>query len=147
VNSAREAVEQSDIVTTITTAREPVFDGSWLSPGAHVNAAGGNVAHSRELDDATVRRANVVATDDVEQAKVESGDLIAAVNDGVLSWDNIVPLGSLVAGTSTGRSSPADITIFESQGIALEDVAVAVHVYRRAVEEGRGQRLAFGGTE
>jgi alanine dehydrogenase len=146
VSSAREAVEGSDVVTTVTSAREPVFEGGWLAPGTHVNAAGANVLQRREIDLATVERAACVVTDSVDQAMIESADLVAAVEARVISWDNVRALGDVLAGKGGGRSSDGDITLFESQGVALEDVAVAKHVYEAALQFGRGETVAFGGS-
>lgn len=139
--SPREVVAGSDIVTTITTASEPLFDGAWLEPGTHVNAAGSNRAHAREIDGTAVARAALVAVDMVEQARVESGDLLAAEREGCFTWDRAVELGAIVAGRVPGRQRSEDITLFESHGIALWDVAVAAAVYRLAREKGLGTEL------
>ncbi len=146
--TVHEAVAGSDIVSAITSSREPVFDGSSLSPGTHVNAAGGNVPDGRELDDTTFSRAARIVTDDVDQAKIECGDLIGAVSSGVLQWDSVQPLSALVSGHAPRTlAGKGDITVFESQGAALEDVAVAKYVYERACETGNGQRIEFGGSK
>lgn len=147
VETAEAAVRESNIVTAITSASQPVFDGSWLAEGAHVNAAGNNRPHHREVDAATVRRAGLIATDSLPQARIECGDLIMAVTDGALQWDRVVELGDIIAGRARGRQHTDEITLFESQGIAIEDVAVAREVYDRAVEAGRGRTVPFGGSE
>ncbi|HEY8743919.1 MAG TPA: ornithine cyclodeaminase family protein [Chloroflexota bacterium] len=135
---AHAVVEGADIVITITSAREPVFDGAWLAPGTHVNAAGINQAVKREIDDTTIQRASSIVVDLLEQARTECGDLIAAEQAGAFRWEQAVELASIVSGTVPGRSNRDDITLFESQGIALEDVAVGMLVYRRAMEQGIG---------
>lgn len=141
VTSAREAVEGSDVVTTITTSREPVFDGVWLAPGTHINAAGSNRRTNREIDDQTVAAAGVIAVDSIQQAEAESGDLIHAVETGVLQWDRVSELGAIIAGNAPGRENRDEITLFESQGIAIEDVMVARAIYDAAVQAGRGRRM------
>jgi len=137
----RGAVEGADIVITITTAKAPVFDGRWLHPGTHVNAAGSNFAQKQEIDDATVAAAQLIVVDSKEQAQIECGDLISPISRGLLSWDQVHELGEVVAGKIPGRQRPGDITLFESRGLALEDVAVAGVVYRKAVREKVGREL------
>jgi ornithine cyclodeaminase/alanine dehydrogenase-like protein (mu-crystallin family) len=141
VETTREAVTGCDVVVTSTTSTTPVLLGEWLSPGTHINAIGANYEHRRELDSNAVGRANFVCTDDTEQVRYEATDLAAPVSEGVLTWDKVAPLGSVVAGTVKGRSSRDDITLFKSLGVAIEDVALAVRVYEKALAEGAGERL------
>jgi len=129
VDSAEAAVRGSEILITITNAREPVVFGEWLAPGCHINAAGSNHLRRREIDAEAVRRAAVVATDSIEQARMEAGDLAGAVEDGALDWDRVVEFSAIAAGNTKGRTSPDEITLFESQGLAAEDLAVAAYVY------------------
>ncbi|HEV2461242.1 MAG TPA: ornithine cyclodeaminase family protein [Ktedonobacterales bacterium] len=143
VASAEEAVRAADIVVTATTAREPVLHGNWLQPGTHVNAMGSNWHNRREVDDATVERSAVVAVDTLDQARIEAGDLIAPAQAGRFEWSRAVELGMIVAGQAPGRDEPDDITLFESLGIGLEDVAAAGLVYALARERGLGQTLEF----
>lgn len=145
VKSAEEAIRDSDVITTITTAGEPVFNGEWLKDGAHVNAAGGNRPNRRELDSTTISRADFIAVDSLEQAKLECGDLIIPARERPALWSKVTELGSVLAGENKGRTSSTQITVFESQGVALEDVAVARYVYDRARQEGAGQDVRFGG--
>ncbi len=137
----RDAIAEADIVCTMTSASRPVFEGSWLNAGTHVNAAGSNRSTAQEIDIETVRRASLVAVDDLAQAKVESGDLREAVEAGVFRWLDAVPLAGLAAGTIEGRGDPLDITLFESLGIGLWDVAAASHVYDACIVAGRGREL------
>lgn len=130
----RQAVAEADIVTTATGAHRPLFDGSWLRPGVHVNAVGSNYAEKQELDATAVRRANRIVVDDMAVATMESGDLIAAEGQSALNWSAVRPLSDIVGGLAPGRASPEEITLFESQGIGLEDLAVACHVLKRARE-------------
>jgi len=142
--SARKAVEGAGIVSTVTTAAEPVVAGRWLDEGTHLNAAGSNFGTRREIDTEVVERAAVIAVDSVEQAKMEAGDLILAEADGAFTWDRAVELQDLLACKCPGRTSPKEITFFESLGIAVEDVAVARYVYDKATAEGRGESTTFG---
>jgi alanine dehydrogenase len=137
----RTVVEGADVIITITSAREPVFDGAWLAPGSHVNAAGINQATRREIDDTTIQRAGTIAVDLLEQARSECGDLLAAERAGVFDWGRATELAPIVAGSVPARHGRDEITLFESQGIALEDVAVGALVYRRAMEQGIGTDL------
>jgi ornithine cyclodeaminase/alanine dehydrogenase-like protein (mu-crystallin family) len=131
VETARQAVEGSDIVVTVTSARRPVLEGAWLPEGCHINAAGSNHARRREIDAAAIERCAVVAVDSLEQAKMEAGDLIGAAEEGRLDWQNVMELSAVVGGRAAGRRDSAEITLFESQGLAVEDLAVANHVYRQ----------------
>jgi len=137
-DTAAAAVAGADVVCTITSAATPVLTGAMLEPGMHINAAGSNRAAAAELDTAAVARAALVAADLAEQARIESGDLIAAAQAGVWDWGQVRELADVVTGRY-GRENASDITLFESQGIALEDVAAAALVYRRARERGVGQ--------
>jgi len=141
VGSAEEAVEGCDIIVTATSAREPVLRGDWLRPGMHLNAVGSNAASRCEIDVAAVRRSDRIAVDSLEQARIECGDLIAADRDGGPVWDRVVELGAIMVGKSPGRQSAGEITLFESQGIALEDVVTMELLYRRAVAAGAGEPL------
>ena len=143
VESAQECVEGADVVIAITSAREPVVLGDWLSPGAHVNAAGGNHWLRREIDEAAVLRSEVIVVDDLEQARIECGDLMWLEARGSFRWDMAHQLQDVVAGRVPGRVSAEGVTLFESMGIALEDIAAAEVVYRKAKEQGIGQELPF----
>ena len=129
--TAAAAVAAADIISTITSAREPVLEGSWLAAGCHINAAGSNHAKRREIDSQAVDLAAVIAADSVEQARMEAGDLIGAAEAGRLDWSRVRELSSIVAGHAAGRTSDNDITLFESQGLAAEDIAVAGYIYEQ----------------
>jgi len=141
VASAEAAVVDADIVVTITKSAAPVLRANWLKSGAHVNAAGANAASRREVDGETVLRATVRATDHVAQARQEASEYRDLVAAGRLKWQDIVELGDIVTGKAPGRRGPADITLFKSLGIALEDVAFAELIWRRAVERRSGRAL------
>lgn len=129
VGTPEIALEGADIVTTVTNARHPVFPGELLQPGTHINAAGSNHIKRRELDALTVSKAGLVAVDSLEQARMEAGDLTQAADEGQFDWNDACELHSILAGQSAGRSSKDQITLFESQGLALEDIALAEHLY------------------
>ncbi len=129
--SHRDAAEQ-DVVVTITTSKDPVLRGEWLREGALVCAAGANRPEARELDNAVLERAAFVCCDSVEDAKLESGDLIEPVEKGVLDWLEVHELQEVVAGQVAGRHSEDDIVLFKSNGIAAWDLAVGALVLERA---------------
>jgi alanine dehydrogenase len=135
---AQEAAERADVVVTATGSTEPVLLGQWLRPGTHVDAVGSNVASKREVDREVLARAARIVVDDYEVAANECGDLIA--ND----WDQsqVVSLGDVLTGRAAGRSNADEITVGESQGLALQDVVCAGVIYERAVERGVGAVLS-----
>ena len=141
VGTAQEAVQDADIVVTATTATKPVLHGAWLTPGTHVNAVGANYEHRRELDTATVERAAVIVTDDPEQARYEASDLAFPAAEGALDWERVRGLDEIVAGDAPGRESHDQITLFESLGVALGDVALVARAYERAVVTGAGEQI------
>ena len=143
MESAQECVEGADIVIAITSAREPVVLGDWLAPGAHVNAAGGNHWLRREIDEAAVLKSELIVVDDLEQARIECGDLMWLEARGTFRWDMAHELQEVVAGRVPGRLSQEGVTLFESMGVALEDIAAADLVFRKAREQGIGQELPF----
>ena len=140
-SSAEACVADANVVITITKSAEPVCRAEWLAQGAHVNAAGANSADRREVDAETVLRAGVKATDHVEQAKVEAGEFRELVAAGKLAWSDIRELGEFVTGKAKGRTSPSELTLFKSLGIALEDVAFGELVYQRALTQGVGKPI------
>ena len=141
--SAEECIRGTDIAITITSSREPVLKGEWLKDGCHVNAAGGNHWMRREIDEVAVNRADTIVVDDLEQAKVECGDLLWPAERGLFRWSMAHELRDVVSGKTRGRTQEDSITLFESQGVAIEDVAAALHVYHKAKESGMGQELPF----
>lgn len=135
------AVRAAQVVITMTSATEPLLYGALLSPGTHVNAAGSNKATAAEIDADTVSRAGIVAVELLAQAKVESGDLLSAEAAGAWDWSRAVLLSDIVAGKAPGRTSEDQITLFESLGIALWDIAAANYVYDECVKTGRGREV------
>jgi alanine dehydrogenase len=141
VSSAEEAVRGSDIVITATTASRPVVEGRWLAPGMHVNVMGSNFAEKREVDSETVARSDVVVADSIEQSKIEAGDLIQAFGADSTRWASVRELQDIVAGKVPGRTNEKQITLFKSNGLAIEDVVVGARVYEIARERGMGREV------
>ncbi len=140
-SSASEAVRDADIVSTATTASQPVVSGADLAPGAHINAIGANHAHKRELDDEAVASADIIVVDSVEQSRQEAGDLIIAFHGDEICWTGVKKLSEIVAGKAAGRTSDTEVTLFKSNGIASWDLAVAMKVYSMSREKGLGREL------
>ncbi len=124
VDSVDEATENADVINVLTTSREPVLEARHLRPGVHVNAAGSNRIGQQEIHTDVLAAAQLVVTDDLEQAKVESGDLVPAVETGLLDWADVRRLADVVADPPVRGES--DITFFKSHGLGLWDVAAAV---------------------
>ena len=132
IETAEEAVSHADIVVTATFAKEPVLEADWVRPGTHVNAMGSNNAQRRELPAELVNRAGLIVVDSVEQAKVEAGDLLLAWNETDWQTPRLIELKD----ARKASRDPDAITIFKSNGLAIEDVAAGAYVYERACQEG-----------
>ncbi|HEY7354835.1 MAG TPA: ornithine cyclodeaminase family protein [Ktedonobacterales bacterium] len=143
VADADAAVRDADIVITATNAKEPVVLGDWLKPGAHLNVMGSNWANRREVDERAIERSDLIVIDSKEQGMLEAGDLLTPIQQGLLSWDRVQELHEVVAGAIPGRQRAEEITLFKSLGLALEDIAVAEHIYKLARERGVGEELEF----
>jgi ornithine cyclodeaminase/alanine dehydrogenase-like protein (mu-crystallin family) len=130
VSTAEEAVRGADIIITATNSKDPVLEASWVAAGAHVNAMGSNQPNRRELPAELIERADLVTVDSLEQARMESGDLLLAGERPVVELKD-----------APRRPSPSAITIFKSNGIAVEDVVSAGYVYEQAMEKGLGREL------
>jgi ornithine cyclodeaminase/alanine dehydrogenase-like protein (mu-crystallin family) len=135
------AAEGQDIVITATNSREAVVRGAWVAEGTHLNVVGSNFLGKAEIDVETVRRAGLIVVDSKEQAKIESGDLLPAIEQGVLRWSNLIDLGQVLVGSARGRQDAREITLFKSHGIGIEDIAVAARVYARAKAQNVGRTL------
>jgi ornithine cyclodeaminase/alanine dehydrogenase-like protein (mu-crystallin family) len=133
------AAEDKDIVITATTSREPVLNGNWIAEGTHLNVIGSNFLGKAEVDAVAVRRCESIVVDSKDQARLEAGDFVAALEDGSIHWSDIHELGQIIVGRYTGRAHPQDVTLFKSLGIAVEDVAVAAKVYAKAQAAGVGR--------
>lgn len=137
--SAEATVRDSDIVGTVTTAGKPLFDAEWLAEGTHINGAGSNALIRQELSEAAIRRCRMVAVDTVPTALAEAGDLLPLLEKGRLQPRQLVELGDIIIGRQRGRQESSDITLFESQGMAIQDLAVAVRVVAAAEAAGIGR--------
>lgn len=141
VGSAADCVAGVGIAVAATKSPTPVIEASWLAPGVHVTGMGANSANRRELDDATVLRADVITVDDPAQAPLEAGEFIDLTRAGKLTWDRVLPLSDIVQGKRAGRTSAAQLTLFKSLGLGIEDVALAAIVLDRARERGVGRQI------
>ncbi len=139
----QEVVQHAEILITVTSSMEPVFSGEWLQPGTHINAVGSNYLVKRELDEEAVRRCHRIVVDSREQAERECGDLLGPIDKGILQWSQVHELGKVVVRRVLGRGGEEEITLFESHGLALEDIALAALVYQRAVTSRVGESLPF----
>lgn len=143
--SAEHAVRRAQVICTTTAAREPVVNGEWLWPGAHINAVGSSIPSARELDTEAMVKSRLYV-DRRESVLAEAGDFLIPREEGAIDNDHIVgELGELVLGRIPGRTSPNEITLFKSLGLAIEDVASARLIYERAVAEGSGTWIELGG--
>lgn len=142
--SPEATVRGSDVVGTVTTAAEPLFDADWLEPGCHINAAGSNALIRRELSEDAVKRCQPVCVDAVPTALAEAGDLLPLLEKGRLHPRQLIELGDIIIGRRAGRTAADQITLFESQGMAIQDLAVALRVVRAAQEMGLGTALPLG---
>ncbi len=144
VESVEEAVGGADVVCTVTNSSEPVLEHGWLKEGAHINAVGSSVKSARELDTATIVACSLFV-DRRESTVNEAGDYLMPLAEGAISGPEHIraELGEILAGSHPGRTSPDELTVFKSLGLAVEDLAAAEYVVRRAAEAGRGTSVEF----
>jgi ornithine cyclodeaminase/alanine dehydrogenase len=139
--SAEDAVKHSDIVVTVTTAKEPILKSEWLNAGVHINAVGSHRPDLREVDGPTLARAKVVV-DSREAIMAECGDILLALKEKSIPEDVIhAEIGEVLAGMKSGRESAGEITLYKSVGIAIQDVATANFVYHRALDRKVGTQV------
>jgi ornithine cyclodeaminase/alanine dehydrogenase-like protein (mu-crystallin family) len=142
-SSVEAAVGEADVVVTATSSAEPVLRLDWLRPGAHINAVGACFPHTRELDGETMA-ASAVFVDRRESAESESGAYLLAVEEGAIAPGHIrAEIGEVLAGGAPGRSSQDELTVFESLGLAVEDLFAAEYLFERARTLGRGTSVEF----
>ena len=142
VENPAEAVSGMDIVVTTTPSRTPVVAREWVSPGTHINAIGADAAGKQELAPAILYAAKVVV-DDWAQAS-HSGEINVALAQGELTPEQIYgSLGDIVAGKKPGRVTPEEITVFDSTGLIIQDLALGLAVYQRAKQRGLGEEKDF----
>jgi len=132
VDSAEAAVRSADVIVTATQSKEPVLEAAWVAPGAHINAVGSNDPTRRELPSELVLGAGLIAVDSVEQSRMESGDLVLALDEQGWNSPRLVKLADLATGKRTWERTDAP-TIFKSNGLGVEDVAAAGFIYERSL--------------
>jgi ornithine cyclodeaminase/alanine dehydrogenase-like protein (mu-crystallin family) len=144
MDTAQAAVVGADMICTTTGAREPILEGAWVRPGAHINAVGACFPTWRELDSAAVVRSRLIV-DRRESTLNESGDFLFPKAEGLIGDDHIVgELGELLLERFAGRRSTDEVTLFKSLGIAIEDLAAAHYIYEQAIATGTGVSVPLG---
>jgi alanine dehydrogenase len=142
-NSAEAAVREADVLTLATSAAEPIIDYAWLKKGCHINGIGSHAPHMRELDEQTVCNSRIIA-DQTSACLAESGDFIIPMKEGKWNESMIAgDLGAVVTGALPGRTNDEEITLFKSNGLAIQDLSTAFAVYERAKAQGVGQEFNF----
>ena len=136
-----EVAADKDILITATTSKSAVFDGRALAEGTHLNVIGSNFLTKSEVDLATIRQADRLICDSIEQCRLEAGDFVSAIEAGVTDWPLMHELSDIVAGRETGRALPEDITLFKSVGLAIEDVALGAKLLQLARQQNIGTPL------
>ncbi len=143
--TAQEAVIGASIICTTTSSSEPVLQGAWLAPGAHLNVVGASVPSAREVDTEAMVRSRLFV-DCRESTLNEAGDFLIPKQEGAVDEDHIqAELGEILLGQHPGRESRDEITLFKSLGLGVEDVVSAAHIYHQAIEQGIGTAVEFGG--
>lgn len=141
--SVEAAVRGADLIVTATTAAEPILRREWVSPGAHLNVVGSSIKSTREIDGATMAAASLFV-DRRESTVNEGGDYLFALREGAIGPDHIrAEIGELLIGTKTARTSPDEITLFKSLGLAVEDLASADFLYRKARDSKKGTWVEY----
>lgn len=143
VETVEAAVRGADLIVTATTAAEPILKREWISPGAHLNVVGSSIPRTREVDSATMAAASLFV-DRRESTVNEGGDYLFALRDGAIGPEHIrAEIGELLTGAKPGRTSADEITLFKSLGLAVEDLASADFLYRKALVEGKGTWVEY----
>jgi ornithine cyclodeaminase len=146
METAYAAVEGADIICTTTAAPEPILFGKWIADGAHINAIGSSVSTTRELDTEAVVKSRLFV-DRRESTLNEAGDFLFPKKEGAIGDDHILgEIGEILEGKVRGRTSEMEITLFKSLGLAIEDVASAHYIYRKALDQGIGNSVELGGS-
>ncbi len=141
--SADQILDNADVICTATSSLTPVFDGGRVSEGTHINNIGSHTPKARELDTTIIRRSKVVA-DSYEACLNEAGDIMIPIQEGAIDESHIhADLGEVVTGKKPARTDDREITVFKSNGLAIQDAATAKLVYDKAVQAGIGQQVAL----
>jgi ornithine cyclodeaminase/alanine dehydrogenase-like protein (mu-crystallin family) len=136
-----ECVRDADIVVTITSAKDPIVDGDWLSPGTFICGVGATTPERRELHGNAVDRCGTIVVEHLPQAQGESGELLDAVERGALSWDRVHELKDIVSGKIPGRVSESEINLFDTIGVGTEDIAIAKFALDKAERLNAGREI------
>jgi len=140
ITDTQEAVQDADIIVTTTPVRSPLIMNEWISEGVHINAIGADAPGKEELDPKILKRAKIVV-DDWEQAS-HSGEINVPLSKGTLTCDEIyAEIGEIISGRKSGRTSRDEITVFDSTGLAVQDIATDWVVYKKAKKMGKGQEV------
>lgn len=143
-DSSDHAVENADIITTVTTSSKPVFDGKKVKQGAHINGVGSYTPSMQEIDEYIISKADKIYVDTRNGALNETGDLIIPMNNKKITESNITgELGEVINGTIAGRKSDLEITVFETTGSAIMDLVTAKKIYLKALENNAGNTVSF----
>jgi len=136
-----EVAREADVLATCTPSREPIVEAEWIRPGIHINAIGADAPGKEELDPEVLKRASKIVVDDWVQAS-HSGEINVPLSKGIISKEDVyAELGEIVAGMKPGRERDDEITVFDSTGLAIQDIATASIVYRKALDRGVGVRM------
>jgi len=142
-STVQEAVKQAEIICTVTKAREPILFGEWIEPGTHLNVVGSSVATTAEIDIPTVVKSRFFV-DYRSSTITEGGDYLRALRAGAITPEHILAeIGEVANGSKAGRTSPDDVTLYKSLGIAPQDLASAHYVLQKARQRGMGQVIDF----
>jgi len=143
VESGDDLLSNTDIIVAATTSTTPLFSGDKVSEGTHISSIGAHAPEARELDSIIIKRASLCTAGLKEACLAEAGDYIIPINEGLITENDIISIGEIIAENIQGRTSESDITVFKSVGISAQDVAVGKLVYDRALKEGVGQDIDF----
>lgn len=144
VETSEEAITNADIITAVTTSRQPVFNGRLVKAGAHINGVGSYLPNMQELDEFIVHRADKIFFDSQEAVLAESGDFIIPLTKGTITVDKFTgEIGKVISGNLPGRETPEEITLFKTVGMAVLDVVTAYLIYQRALKQDIGQKFLF----
>lgn len=141
VSSPDLVPRDADIIVTVTNSEVPVLFGEWMKRPALIVAAGANHWYKRELDTAVIEKSNLIVVDEMEQARVEGGNLLYAIAKGVLTWDRVEALGDVVNGRVQVPDPRTSTILFESHGLAINDMAMAAKTYALAKAHGIGTEI------
>lgn len=140
VDNAREAIKGADIIVTVTPVREPILMDEWITEGTHINAVGADAPGKQELDPRILKRAKIIV-DDLEQAS-HGGEMNVPLSKGLITREDVhAELGEVITGKKPGRTSREEITVFDSTGLAIQDIATAWAVYQKAKRTGKGVEI------